>query len=220
LAIALWVFCGTLSVLARREHPVLGHASFQLASVAVYVALGAGVAGTFIQLGHPLVTVPGFVLVLIAGVVLGLPYFAFLVSEGMDRLHAAATGIDQMTVRKTFDRAEKAEREGDLDGALARYREEADRDPRDPEPVRRMAEIDLRAGRVTAALDEFRQALSLLERGEAQVVLSFRLSELLEKEGAGEEARRLLERVEQEYPGTRFAEYAQERLRKHAPESP
>jgi hypothetical protein len=216
-AILFWAYCGILGVLVKRDPPFLQNGFVQLSSIMGYFLLAGAVAWTFVHTGHPLVTVPGFVLVLFLGVGLGYRYLAFLIHEGVDRLHAASTGIDQMTVRKTYDRAEKARREGDLDRAVDLYREEAARDPADPEPHQRMAEIDLGRGRIPAALEGFRQALARMEKGEAEVTLAFRLSDLLEKEGNTRESRQILEGIERKFEGTKFAEYARERLGKPIP---
>lgn len=213
-AIVFWTYCGAMSLLARSERPFLQHSLFHAASVAVYLALATTVAGTFIGIegAHPLMTVPAFVLVLMAGVVIGFRYCAFLVSEYMDRIHASATGISGMTVQKTFDVAEKAEHEGDLDRAMALYAEEEARDPKDPEPPRRRAELHLRRGEKAEALECFRRALGRVEAPEPKATLAFRLADLLEREGRPAEAREVLEALQRSLPGTRYAQFARDRL--------
>lgn len=214
-AIVFWTYCGAMSLLARSERPFLQHSLFHAASVAVYLALATTVAGTFIGIkgAHPLMTVPAFVLVLMAGVVIGFRYCSFLISEYMDRIHASATGISGMTVQKTYDVAEKAEHEGDLDRAMALYAEEEARDPKDPEPPRRRAELHLRRGESALALECLRRALGRVEAPEPRATLAFRLADLLEREGRLAEAREVLTALERALPGTRFAQYARERLK-------
>jgi hypothetical protein len=212
LAILFWAYCGGMSLLATSDRPLLQTALFQLSSVVLYCALASGVAWTFIQAGHPLMTVPAFVLVLIFGVLLGYRYLAFLIGETFDRFHSAATGIGNMKVRKTYDVAEKAEHDGDVELALGLYRDEAARDPGDPEPLRRMAELEVRRGAVGEGLELLRRALAQVSDAEPRSTLAFRLADLLEREGRGDEARAILESIERELAGTRFAAYARERL--------
>jgi tetratricopeptide (TPR) repeat protein len=212
VAVLFWAYCGAMSVLAKSERPVLQAPLFQLSSVVLYFALAASVVTTFIHQGHPMMTVPAFVLVLILGVLLGYRYLGFLISENLDRFHASATGISTMKVQKTYDVAEKAEHDGEFDRAMALYGEEVARDPKDPEPLRRMGEIHLRRGAVTDALDCLRRALPLVADPEPKSTLAFRLSDLLEREGRTSEARSLLESIERDLAGTRYAAYARDRL--------
>ncbi len=214
-AIVFWAYCGALSLLARSDRPFLQHSLFHAASVALYLALATTVAGAFIGIpaAHPLMTVPAFVLVLVFGVLIGFRYCSFLLSEYMDRIHASATGISGMKVQKTYDVAEKAEHEGDLERAMALYVEEEARDPKDPEPPRRRAELHLRRGEKAEALECFRRALGRVEAPEPKATLAFRLADLLEREARPSEAREVLQALEHALPGTRFAQYARERLK-------
>lgn len=214
VAVLFWAYCGGMSVLVKGERPIFQNPLFQLASVVGYFGLAGGVAWAFISQGHPMMMVPAFVLVLILGVVLGYRYLGFLLSEAFDRVHAASTGISGMKVQKTYDVAEKAEHDGEWERALSLYGEEAARDPLDPEPRRRRGEIHLRRGEEARAIQEFLQALPLVEEPEPRSTLAFRLSDLLHQAGRREEGRGLLESIERQYPGTRFAAYARDRLNK------
>lgn len=214
VAVVFWLYCGVMGVMARSERPFVQNSLFHAGSVLVYVVLATAVAGLFIRIpnGHPLMTVPAFVMVLIIGVLLGYRYWAYLIGEYMDRLHASATGITTMKVQKTYDVADKADHEGDLDRAMALYAEEAARDPKDPEPLRRMAELHLRRGRAAEAFECFRRALPLVSEPEPKSTLAFRLADLLEREGRGDEARVVLQGVERDLAGSRFAQFARDRL--------
>ena len=213
-AVVFWLYCGVLSAAARSERPFLQNSLLHAGSVAVYLALATTVAGTFIGIrgAHPLMTVPAFVMVLIFGVLIGFRYVSFLISEYMDRLHASATGISTMKVQKTYDQAEKAEHEGDLDRALALYGAEEARDPQDPEPPRRQAELHWKRGEKDPAFAAFRRALLRVLAPEARSTLVFRLADLLEREGRVQEARDLLLGLEKAVSGTRLARYVRERL--------
>jgi tetratricopeptide (TPR) repeat protein len=213
-AVVFWLYCGVMSSLSRSERPLLQNSLFHAASVALYLALATAVAGAFIGIkgSHPLMTVPAFVLVLIFGVGIGFRYVSFLLSEYMDRIHASATGVSGMKIQKTYDRAEKAEHEGDLAGAMALYGEEEARDPLDPEPPRRLAELHWKRGDRESAFSAFRRALLRVEAPEARSTLAFRLADLLGRSGKQTEERELLESIERSLAGTRFAAYARERL--------
>jgi len=212
ISVVFWAYCGSMSLLARTDRPLVQNVLFQMSTAVLYCSLAGGVAWTFIQAGPPLMTVPAFVLVIIFGVLLGYRYLAFLISETFDRVHSAATGIAHMKIEKTYDVAEKAEHDGDVERALGLYREESARDPEDPEPLRRMAELELRRGAVREGLDLLRRALDRVTAAEPRSTLAFRLTDLLEREGRGDEARAILESIERDHAGTRFAAYARERL--------
>jgi len=213
-AVVFWLYCGLLSAAARSERPVLQHSLFHAGSVAVYLALATTVAGAFIGIkgAHPLMTVPAFVMVLIIGVLIGFRYVSFLISEYMDRLHASATGISTMKVQKTYDLAEKAEHEGDLDRAMALYGAEEAHDPQDPEPPRRLAELHWKRGEKEPAFGAFRRAILRVRAPESRSTLAFRLADLLEREGRAVEAREILLDLEKAVSGTRLARYVRERL--------
>jgi tetratricopeptide (TPR) repeat protein len=214
VAVVFWVYCGMMSLVARSERAFLQSSAVHAVSVAAYLALAASVAGTCIGIrgAHPIMTVPAFALILIVGVVLGHRYVAFLIAEYMDRAHASLTGISGMTVKKTYDVAEKAEHEGDLDRALSLYADEAAKDPADAEPPRRMGEIHLRRGKVSEAIEHFRRALPLVREPDPHSTLAFRLADLLEKEGRAEESRSVLTSIAAQHAGTRYADYARQRL--------
>lgn len=213
-AVVFWAYCGVLSAAARSERPFLQSSLFHAGSVAVYLALATTVAGAFVGIkgAHPVMTVPAFVLVLIFGVLIGFRYVSFLISEYMDRLHASATGISTMKVQKTYDLAEKAEHEGDPERAMALYGAEEARDPLDPEPPRRLAELHWKRGEKEPAFAAFRRALQQVQAPEARSTLAFRLADLLVREGRVQEARELLLGLEKALSGTRLSRYVRERL--------
>lgn len=211
---AFWLYCGVMSLLAREDdRPLLQSPAFHLGSAALFVLLMSLSAYSIVRTGHPLVTVPAATLVIIFGVLFGLRYWTMMFGEYIERAHAAALGVGNMKVRKTYDKAEKAEREGDLEGALGLYQGEAAQDPSDPEPLRRMAEIRVRQGDLDRAAPLFRAALPLVESPEDRTTLAFRLSDLLVRADRRDEARRVLEELAGQVPGTRWAEYAEARLK-------
>lgn len=210
--LAFWVYCGAMSVVLREEHPLFQGYLFRAGSVAVFVALLCACAATLVPAGHPLFTMPAFVLVVFIGVFLGFKYWSYLLREFIDGAHAAAVGTDHMKVQKTYDRAEKAEHEGRLDEALELYREEAGADGKDPEPLRRIGELHLRAGREEEAIVCFKAALPLVESPEARTTLACRVADLMDRAGRGAEARDVLEPLARELAGTRFETFLRARL--------
>lgn len=207
-----WTYCGGMSALAKGERAFIQSSLVHVAAAAVYLGLASLVAWRWIHLGHPMMTVPAFVLVLILGTLLGIRWWSFVLSEYVDRAHAAATGTAGMKVEPTYDLAAKAERDGDLERALAEYGRAAAADSQDAEPLRRMGEIHLRRGERERACERFRQALRLLPSEEGRATLAFRLADLLVEDGRVGEARAELESVERDLAGTRFAQFARSRL--------
>jgi hypothetical protein len=212
LTVLFWGYCGGMSLMARGDRAWTQLALVHALSAAVYFALASSVAFAFVSSGHPLVTVPLFVLILIFGTLLGHPWIALLIGEYFDRFRAVATGTASMKVAKTYDQAQKAEHEGDLDLALRLYGEEAAADARDPEPLRRMAEIHVQRGQVEEALGLLGRVLGLVKDPELRTTLSFRRADLFERAGRRSDAERQLEAVAQELPGTPFERCARERL--------
>lgn len=201
-----------MSLLSRRDWGWVQSPVVHAIAAVCYFSHVAGLAVALVPLGHPLVTVLGLALILIFGTLLGQGWIALVVGEFVDRFRAAATGIDTMKVEKTYDRARKAEHDGDLELALRIYAEAAEADAADPEPLRRMA--DLRAGR-----GELAEALELLERASArakepeeEAPLLLRRADLLERSGRRDEAAGLIERVARDYAGTPAGRGARERL--------
>ncbi|HXX94258.1 MAG TPA: hypothetical protein VEN81_11540 [Planctomycetota bacterium] len=211
LAIVFWMYCAGMSLLAKSDRPPLQSSLVQLLSIVLYVALAGAVAWAFLHAGHPLITMPALVLVYIFGVLLGVRYLGVLIGDAVERLHSAATGVGTMKIPPSYDKAEKAEHEGDLDRALGLYAEQASLHPEDPEPLRRMGELQLRKGRVPEGLELLRRAFAGVVEPEPRSTLAFRLSDLLAREGRRDEAETVLRALELELAGTRFATYAQER---------
>lgn len=210
-----WLYCGTMGLLARDERAFLHHYLFHAGSAVLFVVLVCASGTALVRAGPgfgALMTIPAFVIVIIVGIFLGIRYWALLVGEYVDRFHAAATGIDRMKVESTYDRAAKAEKDGDLEEAMRRYEQAGAENPRDPEPHRRLADLHLKRGAIDPAVSNLRAALERVEAPEERATLAFRISDVLAREGRPAEARRALEDAVRDLAGTRFEGYARERL--------
>ncbi len=217
LAIAVfWSYCGLLSLVAREDREWPRNPLVQMAGTAGFLGLLSWTTfAVAIPRGSPheaYFRVPAFALVTIIGVGIGLRWWTFLVGHLFTRARAALLSEDGMKVEKTFDRARKAEHEGSLEEAARLYAEEAAADPGNPEPLRLLAEVLIRQGREEEAFARFRAALPLVASPEGRSTLAFRISDLLVRAGRAGEARGVLESVERDFPGTRYAEYARLRL--------
>lgn len=151
--------------------------------------------------------------VLLVAIGLALRFMMFLVADWFETAHRFGTGIDRMTIEKTYDRAEKAEREKNFDEAIRMYAEEGRADPEDPEPWRRIAEIEVTRDRLAESIGPFRRALTMTADPEAKVTVTFRLADILARVDRTGEARELIDGVAREFRGTRYEAFAQERLR-------
>ena len=203
-AVAFLACAGLLSSAARHNASFLGSKLVQILAIGVFFGLLYPVA----QAVGPLLVIP----VAFAGLLLGLPFLLFLIGEWFDTAARSVTGIESMKVLPTYDVAEKAEREGRLDDALALYREAASLHPADPEARRRIGELLLSKGEVAAAFEAFITALAGIAEPEPYSTLAFRVADLEARGGRRDDARRRLEEVARRYPGTRFEAYARERL--------
>ncbi len=217
LAIAVfWSYCGLLSLIAREDREWPRNPLVQLAGTAGFLALLCWTTfAVAIPRGSPheaFYRVPAFALVTIIGIGIGLRWWTFLVGHLFTRARSALLSEDGMKVEKTFDRARKAEYESNLEEAARIYAEEAAGDPGNPEPLRLLAEVLLRQGREEEAFARFRAALPLVASPESRSTLAFRLSDLLVRAGRAGDARGILEALERDFPGTRYAEYARRRI--------
>lgn len=209
-ALLFLFYAGLLSYAAAKDWDPLHRKAIQALALLLFFSAYFLTAWLIVSAGGPVfLSFP----ILIVGACCAFRFLGFLVGDWFERVHRAATGLEKITVAKSYDLAEKAEREHDFDGAVRLYREEGGRDPGDPEPWRRIAEIEMKRGRAEEAVPAFRRALVCLREPEAKVTTSFRLADVLGRLGHPDEARGVVEGVAREFPGTRFEEFAKERLK-------
>ncbi len=124
-----------------------------------------------------------------------------------------AAGLDQMTRRKSYDRAEGAESRGDLDEAACLYREEMAADPADTVAPRRLAEVLVKATKPEEAVAALRDLLEQVKDPDEACSSMFRLAEILDEQLQDRRAAaELYGRIVKEHPKRRLAEYARQRL--------
>lgn len=212
--LSFWTYCAVMSAAAKSERAWVTLAPVHAASVAVFVALFCWCAASIVPRMPPLMGVPFVALTGILGVLVGLRWWGFLVGEYIERTHAAAIGIDSMKVQKSYDQASRAEKEQRWAEAIRMYLDEAAADPADAEALRRAGEACVGAGQVEEGVGHLRAALARLEGAEDRATQSFRIAELLARDlRRPDEARELIMKVATEMQGTKYEEFARERMR-------
>jgi len=216
-------YCAGLWVFARRDNPVKDWWSVNAALVAGFwllagwIMLATRAKTGMVTSGNVVAAVGlgGVLVLIILGILVAAPYWWHLLSllaEG--GLRKVLVNAESMTVVKTFDVADKAEKERRFDDAIALYMTAAKQAPADAEPVRRAGEALIRKGDLEAGLARLREALTLTTAPEDVASLAFRIVELLHRTlQRREEARQQLEAAAQRLKGTRFESYAIERLK-------
>ena len=153
--------------------------------------------------------------ILILGILLAVPFWMHLLHLLADAgVKSVLVNAAHMTVEKTFDLADKAEHDKQYDEAIKLYLLAATEAPEEPEPWRRAGEAAWKKGSRDEAIDYLRRALIRTASPEDVASLAFRVAELLDREmGKRDEARVTLEQAAGRLKGTKFEEYARDRLR-------
>ncbi len=164
----------------------------------------------------------GVVFVVLIGVfktlvILGFNSFALYCTGGhfVGKFGRALIGDDQIVYRKTYDRAAGAEARREFEKAAGLYREEIDKDPKDSEAYKRLADVLIRCGRPEEAVREFEKAIELCgaEDEEERCQMTFRLAEVHQDElHNSRAAQELYEKLVRECPNNQYAQYAKARL--------
>lgn len=161
------------------------------------------------------ITIP-FVLLICVGP--GGALYALLFARGFSALMARLFGfpsVEGMTLEKTHDRADAAEKQKQYDDAETLYSEAIDEDPDDLVGRRKRAEVLLKEGKVDEALAEFRRLAELVADPEARALLLFRTADLLvHHKGQPERAAQMLEYFAAHSRSARWAGLARQRAAK------
>lgn len=206
------LYAGLLSYGAGRDLKILQSKTMQLAATGVFFTLFAAAMG-FVLDAHGKQGLIFCFPIVILGIGAAYRFFPYVVGEWFDSGAKAVIGLDRMTVRRSYDLAEKAEKDREWGRAVELYHEETRRDATDPEPWRRIAELEVKRGRLAESVGPYREAARITASVEDQVTILFRLADVLQRLGQVEEAKRVLESVARDRQGTKFADFAQERLR-------
>jgi len=157
----------------RRAGPLRTATGCALGGIGFSLLAGAALVftpPTFLTLG-------GFVLVPAA--ILLIPFFVRAIEAGTDAARRASLGLDRLKPVRTYDLAEKAAVERRDDEAIRLYREVyLAKDPADPVPRLRIADLLARNGRRAGAAAELRAAVPLIEDIDQALVAAFRAADL------------------------------------------
>jgi tetratricopeptide (TPR) repeat protein len=156
----------------------------------------------------------GALVVITLAIIIAIPFWMHLVGLFAEGGIRSVLGIERMKVEKTFDVADKAEHEKRYDDAIKLYLVAAAEAPAEPEPFRRAGDAALKNGATEEALDYFKRALARTTNPEDVASLAFRIAELLARTlGRRDEARQTLEKTATQLAGTRFEQFARDRIK-------
>ena len=116
-------------------------------------------------------------------------------------------------LRRTYDQAEAAEARRDYAGAERLYLEAIPEDEKDPEPLRRLADLYVKMERWDEASTFLRRAVDLTHDIEAKFMLIFQLADMLDEDLTNPAAALAeLERLARDHPHARGIEYVTPRI--------
>jgi hypothetical protein len=175
LFVFVYLYAGALSWLAWRRWPPLATAAGTMLG-----ALGFGLLVLATNLASPRIGATSIsAFLLLPAVLVILPFGIRAVETWVDTIRRSAMGLDRMRPVRTYDLAEKAAAERRDDEAIRLYREVyLARDPQDPAPYLRIADLLVRGGRRAEAAAELRAAVPLIEETEPALVEAFRAADL------------------------------------------
>jgi tetratricopeptide (TPR) repeat protein len=201
-----------LALILWRSEVLRGHLLVHVVGVACLVAGFILMAHLARGQGDVTVTAAEFLLAALAWV----PFVIFLVFFWVGQVWAAASATNEPSVLpKTYTAMEKAEGEGNFKRAIMLYRRELERDPKDLEARRRLAEVLLRDNQMEDAIGELRLAATVTQDPDAEVDLIIRVSDiLLNKKLDFDTALADLDFLRKKHQGTPAGERAQKRFQR------
>jgi len=210
-----WGTCILLSYFTRRDHEFVDTPAFVFTGVvALFLAFALLVGGaTAASRGEPAFGVIFLLVGFIVGVPLAIPWILHAVSVFANEAQRAATGVDQMTVQKSYDAAEKLLFEKRFDEAERAFLAGAESEEMDAQPLRRAGDAALAAGRAEAAVGHFRRALARITSEEDRASLGIRIAEIEQRTlGDATGARRTLEQLLALMGPGKWGDYVRERM--------
>jgi hypothetical protein len=142
----------------------------------------------------------------------GVP-LVFIGSHWIGVLGRELSGLSGIVVRKTYDRAEGAEKRGDIETAISIYRGEIEKDPTDREARRRLAELLLKHSLPVDAMQQFKELLDSAPDGREWCRAAWRMAEVCQdKLDQPNRAKHILQAIIKEHPESEHARYARVRL--------
>lgn len=152
-------------------------------------------------------------MMVLAGI-LYVPFFVYLIVCYGSKTWDSMSGISDIKVRKTYSKAEAAEKERNYEEAMGYYRKELERDPEDAEARRRLAELFHNTGDWDSALKTFRVAYTFEKEEENRAGIAFRIVDILLAKEEDLTALKELEHIKREFPNTQYARHATERVQR------
>lgn len=214
-AIVFWATCLLLSYFTRKDHPFIDTPAFVFTGVVALflgfaVLVGGATAASRAQPAYGVIyTLVGFII----GVPLAIPWILHAVGVFANEAQRAAIGVDQMTVEKSYDAAEKLMFEKRFDEAEREFLAGAETEEEDARPLRRAGDAAMAAGRAQAAVGHFRRALGRVTSEEDRASLGIRIAEIEQRTlGDAPGARRTLEQLLALMGPGKWGDYVRERL--------
>ena len=191
------IYCILLSYLSRTDWNIKNSRFFHLVSLLGFCLCAYLSIGSIFQ-GHPatLVDAMSFFALVIVSILCSLPWIVFLLGFHFEAGANWAINLKAMKVTKSYDHAEKAEKERDYSKARELYRQYLDKDPGDAEILRRLGELSVKEGKTEEGVQWLMKAIDQVDREEPMMILAFRTAELLvERTEQRREAVALLEKT-------------------------
>lgn len=212
LVIAEVVIGLTLALVLWRSEVLRGHLLVHLGGVICLVGGFAWMAHLVSGQGDTGRVTAEFLLAGLAWV----PFVIFLLSFWAGHAWASLSAANEPSLLpKTYTAMEKAEAEGNFKRAIMLYRRELDRDAKDLEARRRLAEVLLRDNQVEEAVGELRLAATMTQDPDTEVDLIIRVSDvLLNKKLDFDTALADLDFLRKKHQGTPAGERAQKRFQR------
>ena len=156
-----------------------------------------------------------FNMMMMAGaMVLYVPFFIHLIIFYGSKSWDSLTGISDIKVRKTYSKAEAAEKERNYEEAMEYYRKELEKEPEDAEARRRLAELFFTTYDFDSALKTFHVAYTFEKEEEKRAGIAFRIVDILLAKGDDLTALKELEHIKREFPKTQYARHAADRVQR------
>jgi hypothetical protein len=216
-ALVFWTICGVLSKLTREDRAYIDTSAFVIAGfVSLFIGFSILVGGASVAAeGMGPMGAGLLVVAFVPGLVLLIPWVWHVLGLAAHEAGQAALGVESMTVRRTYDAAEKLMHERKFEEAERAFLSEAEKEPEDPQPLRRAGDAALAAGRAEIAVGHFRRTLSRIRSDEDRASLGIRIAEI-EHRTLGNEAaaRRTLEDLLAELGHGAWGTYVRERLKR------
>lgn len=219
-AIILWTVCLLLSRWSRKDHDFVDTPAFVFIGI-VCLFLGVSVLTggvSVVSQSEPAYGAIYFLMAFIPALALASPWIVHSIGVFTSVAQREIVGADNMTVRRSYDAAEKFMFAKQFDEAEREFLAGADAEKDDPEPLRRAGEAALAAGRVDGALRHFRGALSRITSDEDRASLGIRIAEIEQRRLCdAAAARRTLEGLLATVAPGKWGDYVRERLERLGP---